>query len=67
MAKVITCPICGGKFKTSRPNKKYCSFSCKEAGRQLRRMEWEKENPHYNKNYMREYRTAQKTVNNGTI
>lgn len=62
MAKVVICPICGAEFETSRPNKKYCSFTCKEAGRQLRRMKWEAENLGYSKNYMREYRAAQKTA-----
>jgi len=60
MAKVVTCPICGNTFETGRPNKKYCSFTCKEAGRQLRRMKWEAANPHYNAEYMKKYRTAQK-------
>lgn len=60
MAKVVTCPICGAKIETIRPNKKYCSFSCKEAGRVLRRMEWEAAHPGYIKEYMRKYRTAQK-------
>ena len=60
MAKVVTCPICGAEFETNRPNKKYCSFTCKEAGRQLWRMKWEAENPHYNTEYMKKYRTARK-------
>lgn len=60
MAKTVTCPICGAEFETNRPNKKYCSFTCKEAGRQLRRMKWEAKNPHYSTEYMKKYRTAQK-------
>ena len=60
MAKNVTCPICGAQFETSRPNKKYCSFSCKEAGRKLRRMKWEHDNPHYNAEYMKKYRAAQR-------
>ncbi len=60
MAKVVKCPICGTVFETSRPNKKYCSFTCKEAGHKLQRMKWEDQNPHYNTAYMKKYRTAQK-------
>ena len=60
MAKVVTCPICGAQFETSRPNKKYCSFSCREAGRKLQRMKWDEANPHYSTDYMKKYRTAQK-------
>lgn len=56
MAKIVTCAICGAKFETSRPNKKYCSFSCREAGRQLQRMKWAAKNPDYNTEYMRQYR-----------
>lgn len=60
MAKVVICPICGAEFETCRPNKKYCSFSCKEAGRRLRRIKWEQMNPDYNKNYMKTYRESLK-------
>jgi len=60
MAKVVLCPICGAKFETSRPNKKYCSFTCKEAGAKLRRMKWEDKNPHYNTTYMQQYRAERK-------
>lgn len=60
MAKVITCPICGAVFETNKPNKKYCSFTCRIAGGKLQRMKWEDKNPDYNKNYMRKYRTARK-------
>ena len=65
MAKVIICPMCGLKFETSRPNKKYCSFSCKEAGAKLRRMKWDSQNPDYIKTYMQEYRKKNKGANNG--
>lgn len=61
MAKIVRCLICGTQFETSKPNKKYCSFSCKEAGRQLQRMKWKEENPHYNTEYMKKYRETQKT------
>lgn len=60
MAKKVTCAICGAEFETARPNKKYCSFSCREAGRKLQRMKWDGKNPHYSRDYMKQYRTAQK-------
>lgn len=63
MLKKVTCPICGAVFETNRPNKKYCSFSCKEAGAKLRRMKWEDSNPDYNKDYMKQYRKKDRTVN----
>ena len=50
------CEICGKVFTTARPNKKYCSFSCKEAGSKLKRMKWKEANPHYSAEYMKEYR-----------
>lgn len=62
MAKLVTCPICGAEFETNRPNKKYCSFTCKEAGHKLQRMNWEDRNPHYNAQYMKKYRTTRKEV-----
>lgn len=58
--KTIRCAICGQTFETSRPNKRYCSFSCKEAGRQLQRMKWKEANPHYSREYMERYRNARK-------
>lgn len=60
MAKEIECPICGRIFETKKPNKKYCSFSCREAGRKLKRLQWEDENPTYNAEYMKEYRATHK-------
>lgn len=60
MAKSVKCPICGTEFETERPNKKYCSFVCKEAGRRLQRMKWEKNNAGYNAVYMRKYRAEHK-------
>lgn len=60
MAKLKKCLICGTEFETSRPNKKYCSFTCKEAGRQIRRMKWEADNVGYNTEYMRKYRKGKK-------
>lgn len=54
--KTIKCAICGRQFETNRPNKKFCSFTCREAGEKLWRMQWEEKNPDYNKNYQRKYR-----------
>ena len=63
MLKKVTCPICGAVFETNRPNKKYCSFSCKEAGAKLRRMKWTDNNPNYNRDYMKQYRKKGRTAN----
>ena len=65
MAKQVKCPICGAEFETSRPNKKYCSFSCKEAGHKLQRLKWEANNAGYNAEYMKAYRKQKKKA--GTI
>ena len=56
MARLKKCEICGAEFETNRPNKKYCSFTCKEAGQQIRRMKWKADNIGYNTEYMRKYR-----------
>lgn len=56
MARQKKCEICGAEFETSRPNKKYCSFTCKEAGQQIRRMKWKAKNIGYSTEYMRKYR-----------
>lgn len=56
MAKTIKCPICGRTFETGKSNKKYCSFTCKEARQKLQRMKWNDENPNYYKAYMQQYR-----------
>ena len=58
--RTVKCPICGKDFQTARPNKKYCSFACKEAALLLRRVKWKQTHPDYNKEYMRQYRTARK-------
>lgn len=60
MAKLVICPICGAEFETARPNKKYCSFTCKEAGRKLQRMKWEAANEGYSAAYMKKYRAGRK-------
>lgn len=53
--KTVKCAICGKLFDTSE-TRKYCSLSCSEAGRKLRRMIWKEENPAYMADYMRAYR-----------
>ena len=58
MAKLVKCPICGKNFMTALPNKKYCSFTCKEAGNKVQYMKWKDEHPDYAKNYMKEQRKA---------
>ena len=45
--KTVKCPICGREFTTNRPNKKFCGYSCKEAGEKLWRMKWNDNNPEY--------------------
>lgn len=54
--RVITCPICGREFETARPNKKYCSLICREAGKQLNRLYWNRENPTYNRDYYQDHK-----------
>lgn len=54
--KVVKCAICGREFETTRPNKKFCSFICKEANEKLWRMKWKDRNPDYQKDYQRKYR-----------
>lgn len=51
--RIVKCPICGKEFETARPNKKYCSLICREAGKQLSRLYWNRENPTYNRDYYR--------------
>ena len=58
--KTVKCIICGKVFMTERPNKKYCSFSCKEAGRMVKRKAWEEENPTYNAAYQQHLRDKAK-------
>ena len=62
-----TCPICGAEFQTQQKSKRYCSFTCREAGRILRRMKWERDNPDYYANYMRAYRKRRGNSNEGTL
>lgn len=47
------CPICMAEFETTKPNKKYCSFTCKEAGRLMLRAKWKAANPTYDRDYAR--------------
>lgn len=58
--RTVNCPICGRSFETARPNKKYCSLVCREAGKQLKRICWEKKNPTYNHDYFQEHKKAKK-------
>jgi hypothetical protein len=55
-----TCAICGRSFETARGCKKYCSLSCREAGRIKNRLHWLDDNPDYMRDkmrgYMKEYR-----------
>ena len=60
MGKFVECPICGAKFSTTRPNKKYCSFTCKEAGTILRRILWAQKNPNYNAEYQKARREKER-------
>ena len=50
------CPICNSEFETARPHKIYCSLTCREAGRLMRRAAWKQANPGYQAEYMRAYR-----------
>lgn len=56
MERIKSCPICGNAFTASKPNQRYCSIICREVGRKLKRMEWSRDNPTYNADYMRRYR-----------
>lgn len=60
MLKTKKCLICGAEFQTNKPNKRYCSFICKEAGRQIQRLKWIENHPHYNTEYSRKYRKKKK-------
>ena len=62
--KTVICPICGTEYQTNKPNKKYCSFACKEAGERLQRTKWEARNAGYMAEYMKAYRRKEK-ANNG--
>ena len=58
--KTVKCEICGKVFLTERPNKKYCSFTCKEAGRSIVQMKWKAAHKGYMTEYMREKRRTEK-------
>ena len=58
--KTRKCALCGRDFETTRPNKKYCSLTCKEARQKLQRMKWKDANPDYYKGYMKKYRESDK-------
>ena len=61
--KTVICPICGKVLQTDKPNKKYCSFACREAGQKSLRLKWEARNAHYMAEYMKEYRRREKEEN----
>ncbi len=63
--KTVKCPICGREFTTNRPNKKFCGYSCKEAGEKLWRMKWNDNNPEYQKLYQRKYREKKRLEDRG--
>ena len=60
MERVIICPICLKRITTNQPRKKYCSASCKEAGRKITRKLWIEKEPERIRLYMREYRKRKK-------
>lgn len=60
MERVVKCSLCYRQFTTERPRKKYCSATCKEAATRAKRILWKKNNPHYDRDYMREYRKRKK-------
>ena len=63
--RIKKCEICGKIFETNRPNKKYCSFTCKEAGEKLWRLKWQDKNPEYQKLYQRAYRERKRLESEG--
>lgn len=63
--RIKKCEICGKTFETNRPNKKYCSFTCKEAGEKLWRLKWQDKNPEYQKLYQRAYRERKRLESEG--
>ena len=60
MKRKVKCAICGVEFETQKPNIKYCSFTCKDAGRRLKRAKWEDAHAGYNAEYARNKRRADK-------
>ena len=56
LRKEVKCKICGKVFETEKPNKRYCSFVCKEAAITKKRIEWKVANPHYYRDYSRKRR-----------
>lgn len=50
------CPVCGVEFETERPNKRYCSYTCRDINDKARRMQWQADHPDYYANYLRQYR-----------
>ena len=56
MQKTIKCGICGQKFTTRKPNKKYCCYECRVKAIQKNRKAWSDRNKDYMKRYMKDYR-----------
>ena len=59
--KTTMCAICGKEFTAMSPNTRYCSLECQAIGRSYTRRVWLEERAGYMKDYMREYRSKQKT------
>ena len=55
MKRTIRCEICGKRFKTDKPNHKYCSIRCRFEGMSRKREKWIGENPEYYRDYMARY------------
>ncbi len=56
------CNVCGTDFYSNNARARYCSASCKTAGRQEKRKKWEQANPDYMKNYMRDRRAEKHEI-----
>lgn len=61
--KKKVCPVCGAVFETIKRNKKYCSLTCREAGKKVKAKTWHDNNPDYMKKYSREYYLKSKLSN----
>lgn len=59
--KSVICDICGKEFTATGPNTRYCSLECSAIGRSYTRRLWMEDRTGYMKDYMREYRSKQKT------
>lgn len=57
-----TCAICGKEYEAHAPNSKYCSLECAHAARLKTAEKFRSENPHYCRDYMRQYRIRKKEL-----